>query len=169
MGACVLIVKDFHFLVKKMNRRYSNEEKFDILVTYIRANRNAHAAVTAYSNAFPERSQPSERYFKTLVQNLLQHGSFDQPRINHQPDEVRNNTVLNAVENNSSISVRQIATTNNIPKSSVHRILKKRKFHPYKPLVVQGLRNGDFERRVAFSRWYVESCGNDRNFQSKVI
>ena len=50
-------------------------------------------------------------------------------------------------------SVRKISQELTISKSSVHRILKAQKFHPYKVHLVQALHGDDTDRRLEFCEW----------------
>lgn len=48
-------------------------------------------------------------------------------------------------------TVRKAAQEHEIGKSSVHNILKRAKFHPFKVVLVHKLNEDDFDRRVEFS------------------
>ena len=51
-------------------------------------------------------------------------------------------------------SIRQISTSSGVPKTSVSRILHKNlRLWPYKVSLVQGLKDGNPERRLLFSQW----------------
>lgn len=153
-----------------MENLFSNEERFDMLTCYIKANRNADTASQNYHIEFPERRQPHKTYFRRLVLNLLNHGSFVQRRSSYNKENnERNAVVAQFVENNPYGSVREISRQTNIPKVSVHRVLQNNKLHPYKPTVVQGLNDNDFPRRMNFCRWYVDQCHQDPEFPSRVI
>ena len=60
-------------------------------------------------------------------------------------------------------SMRQIAEDEDvtISKSSIHRLLRKEGFHPYRPVQVQQLLPHDFEARVAFAKRALEIFGSD--------
>ena len=47
-------------------------------------------------------------------------------------------------------SIRKISQEPTISKSSVHRILKTQKFHPYKKHLVQALHGDDTDRQLEF-------------------
>lgn len=53
--------------------------------------------------------------------------------------------------------------------STVHDILKKQHYRPYKPTIVQGLREGDFNRRPTFCSWYQGKCQENLNFQNNIV
>ncbi|CAG9770068.1 unnamed protein product [Ceutorhynchus assimilis] len=76
---------------------YENFEKFDMLKCYILANENTNAASELYFNRYPERHQPDSRIFRNLKNNLIQHGSFKQPRprnYNIEQNEIQELNVL---------------------------------------------------------------------------
>ena len=120
---------------------YCNEEKFDMLEFYLKANRNSEAAARAYEEQFPEWHQPNQRLFRFLVTNLLTYGSFEKPKPKAytKNNEARDATIIENVRDNPTTSVRKLERQTTIPKSSVHRVLTKHRFHPYKPRIVQVL------------------------------
>jgi hypothetical protein len=154
-----------------MAMRYTSEEKFDILECYITCNRNANLAIARYLELYPERQQPGPRLFARLVINLRTHGSFEIPTPkNYQRDnEARDENILNHFNANPKTSTRKAATDMNVPRTTIQRVLKKNKYRPYKPTIVQGLKDTDYPRRVEFSNWFVRQCQEIPNFSRKII
>lgn len=149
---------------------FSNEEKLDLLVCYIRNRRDANRAANNYLSDYPDRRQPNKRYFATLVMNLLEFGSFEKPRSkNYQTDENRDMNVCEYFQDNPTSSTRIASRDLGIGKSTIHDVLKKKHYRPYKPTIVQGLQETDYSRRVTFCNWYVGKCQDDLNFQNKLI
>jgi len=60
---------------------------------------------------------------------------------------------LAAVIANPRVSVRNIARDRGISQSSMSRILKKNKFHPYHTSLLQELSQHDFNMRIQFCTW----------------
>ncbi|EFA11950.1 hypothetical protein TcasGA2_TC005110 [Tribolium castaneum] len=56
------------------------------------------------------------------------------------------------VDNNPTMSTSEISLATAIGQSSVNRILKRHKFHPYHLQLHQELYGNDFENRIIFSR-----------------
>lgn len=62
--------------------------------------------------------------------------------------------MLAAVTRNPEVSTRELAKQSGIPRTSVIRILKQQKFHPYHISMHQGLHGiDDFEHRLKFCEW----------------
>lgn len=64
----------------------------------------------------------------------------------------KNNNLQN-VTNNRSTSVRRVTQEIGIYKFTVYKTLKKNKYHPHKPTIVQGLSDNDCRRSLQFSWW----------------
>ncbi|RZC36029.1 hypothetical protein BDFB_009542, partial [Asbolus verrucosus] len=62
----------------------------------------------------------------------------------HTDNKIR---VVEVIDNNLQVSQRQISRQTRISQSSVCRILRENKFHPYHITLVQELREGDYGRR----------------------
>lgn len=76
---------------------------------------------------------------------------------------------IQQVNNNPSISTREISTNLNLPQSTVWRTLKNANYKPYKIHVSQRLHVGDDNRRLNFCNWLQERINEDRNFLNKII
>lgn len=154
-----------------MALNYSNEEKFDMLACYIKNDRNANRTMDNYFGMYPERRQPSRAYFPKLTRNLLEFGSFEKPRPKEYgiDNENRNRIILEHFNEYPTSSTRIANTQLGIPKSTVHDVLKVAKYHPYKPTIVQGLQEGDFDRRVIFCNWYLGKCRENLTFSDNVL
>lgn len=121
---------------------------------------------------YPERRQPFLDRFSILKKNLIEHGTFAQPRPkiynkeNREKDEVN---VLAYATVTPSTSCRNIEKEIGIDKSRSQKILRKYKYHPYKFKIVQNLHPGDADRRLIFCRWYTEQIQANANFGRLVI
>jgi len=142
-----------------------------MLECFIKSNRNAEVALNSYSENFPERRQPTIRYFAKLVKNLRLNGSFEKPRPKKyaKDNDNRNDQIVNYFNDNPTSSTRKCSREINLPRTTVLRTLKTRKYHPYKPIIVQGLHEGDFQRRIEFCNWYVHKCEENAHFSNNVI
>lgn len=77
-------------------------------------------------------------------------GTVQAHQINRTPI-VNHASVIDHFQDNPKSSLRRAANTLNICHTSVHRILKKYKYHPYKIKIVQQLNGNDFAARIAFA------------------
>jgi hypothetical protein len=145
--------------------QYSFEEKTEMLLIFGECGRDATQAAETYAARFPQNRAPNRQIFKSLVSSLRERGTFKQntklfinPTITHDVNQAR---VLNSVENNPHIGSREISSQIGISKSSVPRILKKHKYHPYHLELQQELHGEDFANRVAFCEWTEEKIRNN--------
>jgi hypothetical protein len=154
-----------------MAAHYSNEEKLDMIECYFASQRNSNIALDRYFENYPERQQPNLQYFSKLVRNLLNFGSFEKPRPKSyaKENEVRDNNIQEYFNENPTTSTREADREINVPKSTIHRVLKKSKYRPYKPTIVQGLQEADYPRRITFSNWFINKCHEFPNFYNNVI
>src|SRR5215510_4846856 len=77
--------------------------------------------------------------------------------------------VLLEVENNPYATSRSIALDNDVSHTSVLRILKVQKYHPYKLQLVHELAEDDFDRRQEFCEQMMEICIRDPMFTQRVL
>ena len=92
-------------------------------------------------NNFRSGINPTEKLFRFLVTNLLPYGSFEKPKPKAytKNNEARDATIIENIRDNPTTSVRKVERQTTIPQLSVHRVLTKHRFRPYKPRIVQGL------------------------------
>lgn len=66
-------------------------------------------------------------------------------------------------------SVRRAAQVHEISKSSIHNILKREKFHPFKVTLIHKLNEDDFDRRVEFCDDMMARIVQNPNFPSNIV
>jgi hypothetical protein len=72
--------------------------------------------------------------------------------------------VIASVAQNRQIGQRSVARELGISQTSVCRILRENKFHPYHVQLVQELKETDFERRLDFCHFIRTQMQVDNNF-----
>lgn len=77
--------------------------------------------------------------------------------------------VLLTIQDNPHSTLNQVASDFNMAASTVHKIVKKAKYHPYKVCLVHELNEDDFDRRIQFCEQMQELCTNNNNFVKKII
>nr|XP_015839914.1 PREDICTED: uncharacterized protein LOC107398877 [Tribolium castaneum] len=157
-----------------MNRRFSNAEMADIHYLYGSCNGNAAATRRRYIELHPNRRAPSKGFIPSIHQRLRESGSFrprnrngGRPRAARTPQlEERD---LNQVEENPTLSTREINRAENVSQATVWRILHEQNLHPFHPFKVQELLPEDLEKRRIFCRWILENHQQDPSFSSRIL
>ncbi|CAH2002658.1 unnamed protein product [Acanthoscelides obtectus] len=138
---------------------FSHEEKCDMLECYLQENKY-------YSELYPARIQPYERYFLRLYRRFRGNENvFAKTRAKKEfiISEATEIAVIGYFEAYRENSIADILKDSNFSYGTVQRILKKYKFIPYKYRPVQTLLAGDPERRLVFCHWYLSFCRQNVN------
>lgn len=150
----------------------SVEEKIEMIFIYGECRRNVNDAVAMYAERFPDRRAPSRASFYRVVGDFTQNGSVQpkkrkrQATVNNEANQI---AVLAAIALNPEVSSRSIARDSGISQTSVMRILKINKFHPYHICLHQELHGNDFANRMVFCQWVHERLQLNRNFLRHVL
>lgn len=115
-----------------MPKIYSNDEYKDILQIYIESEFNSRKSERMYRERYPLRRAPHFKVFQDTYQRFSETGSSNMKIILAR--EINNNhteQVMNMVTNDPTISTRRIAARTGIPRSTVHRKLKREGFNPF--------------------------------------
>lgn len=148
---------------------FSNQEYADFVYFYGKAHGNAVEARRLYGEAFPNRRLPQREVFSNTYNRLRENGIRSITDQSRGFDENTENLVLQAVDEDPSSSVRQIARREGLSKSKVHRVLRRNKIHPYHFTPVQALHEGDSARRVEFCTLMLQKDRNDSNFLKRIL
>lgn len=152
---------------------FTNEEAFDMIMIYGEFAKHSRNAARAYAERYPDREHPSHMYFQRLAHRLRTTGSV-QP-LPKRPREfpVRNEAavvdVLAAVAVNPRVSTRRIARERAMSHSTVHRVLRTQKFHPYHISLHKALAVQDHNTRLRFCQWATARHQQDAQFFKKVL
>lgn len=90
-------------------------------------------------------------------------GSVEAYKIDRTPI-VNHAAVIDHFQDNPKTSLRRAANTINISHMSVHRILKKYKYHPYKLKIVQQLNANDFAARITFAEEMLSKIEDSNDY-----
>ena len=152
---------------------YTNAEAYDMLAVFFECFQNAPVAERQYAARYPERRHYTRRVFRRLANRLRQTGSVRPMSINIRRRLVRNEdniiNVLAYVEADPHLSLREIALDLGISVTSVLRILKDFKLHPYHVELHQALSETDFERRLDYCHWLRAMCIENPQFLSQIL
>ena len=135
---------------------------------YGAANGNGHEAAHQYKARYPHRQQPDNRLFGRIHQPLREVGSFNVQHHVGCPWNV-DDEVLAIVEQNPSTSTRAIAAQVGISQSAIWKVTNSIGLHPYHLHKVQGLVDGDYQRRVNFCDWDTQQTNHEPDFLKKVL
>lgn len=167
----VFVVKSCLQLIKiKMN--YSTEEMVDMIYILGECQRNCMLASRVYAQRFPFRRHPLKKAFERVAERFNRTGSvcYTKP-IRQKPvmNEETEFTVMAAVVETPSSSSRDLSRTLDVSRTTVRRVIKKNRFHPYHYQMHQDLKNEDFGNRVVFCQWLVNKLQEDGQFLEKVL
>lgn len=130
---------------------YSVEERIEIIFVYGAQEMCYLRTALAFNERHPGRNV-SHVYVRDLVRKFQETGSVANKRRQGPKilDEEMQVEVLGQVANNPEVSTRQLASITGISRTSVRRVLKRHKFHPYKMKILQELGDDDPDRRIQF-------------------
>lgn len=120
-----------------------------------------------YRKAFPNDTVPSKSVIHASLKKFHENGSVLNLNKGHSGRPTTSTSVDNVdrVEEfnseNPRVSLRRASQALDIPRSSLHRIIKiKLKLYPYKIQVFHELADFDMERRLEFARQMIDSILN---------
>lgn len=111
--------------------------------------KNLHAAERLFNERYPDRTM-SRTYLRELLHKFEATGSIEDAKRSGRPtvsDDKKIDIIAEMVVNPTS-STAQVASICEVSKSTVHRVLAKNKFHPYKLKMVHQLSDDDPDRRL---------------------
>lgn len=154
-------------------KQYSQEERVDMTFILGECFRNCLLASRVYAERYPDRPHPDKRAFEELLQTFCETGSVSYKKQTKEKCVVNNEDneflVLGSVVENPNVSSREISRQTGISQTSVCRILKKHKYHPYHIQLHQNLYGRDFQRRLDFCLWSLEKVGEEDDFFKFVL
>ncbi|XP_076322842.1 uncharacterized protein LOC143231904 isoform X2 [Tachypleus tridentatus] len=118
---------------------------------------------------------PSRPSISRIIAKFDEHGTLHNMRKGRSgrkrssTSPTKEQEVIDNVLNSPRKSVRQLSRETGIPKSNVHRILKRSQFKSSIPSLVHALNEDDPDRRVEFCEWYLARCAGDDEFPLKIV
>ncbi len=111
-----------------------------------------------YREKYPNRRHPSPKVIQDMFSHLKKLGCFnatvsEQPLRRSIEDEER---ILELIQENPRMSVREVAREIGIPPTTVWRILNSNGMYPYHLTLVSTILPGDLEHRQNSCQWMVE-------------
>ncbi|GBO10355.1 hypothetical protein AVEN_75203-1 [Araneus ventricosus] len=112
-----------------------------MLMLYSLCNRNVNETAREFQRTFPNSRHPSGRFISRLVQRMGERGSvhpvggLGRPKLHSTDEEI---DILAYFCSHPHGSVRTAASEMNAPPTTVRRILRQNKWHPFSIHGVQG-------------------------------
>ena len=131
---------------------YSIAERVEIIEFFFKNNECGNQVAELFNQRHADKNV-SGKIVREMVAKFRETGSVHNKKrqlINPVLNEPTEITVLGQVAMDSTLSTRKLAVATGVSRTSVQRILKKYKFHPYKIRLVQELNEDDFDRRLQF-------------------
>ncbi|KAL3273265.1 hypothetical protein HHI36_014719 [Cryptolaemus montrouzieri] len=150
---------------------FTQEEIINMIYCLGEGERNCLLASHIYSQRYPNSRHPRKEAFERLKERFERTGQVGYEK-NERAKRVLNKensmqVALSVVEN-PHVSTRDVSRDLGISQTSVSRILRKEKFHPFHVQVHQQLEPLDFGRRLDFCRWSLNKI-EQPNFFSGVL
>lgn len=150
---------------------FSNEERRVICFLKIDYGLSLRKTAERFHQIFPHRPRPSAQGIAKMFEKFRATGSvFNRPkpgRPRTATNEENEVMVISSVYMKTQQSLREIADETGGSLTSVWRILRRHKFHPYGVKLTQELSEGDFVQRHDFCE-LMEERTRDPNFLKNV-
>ena len=127
-----------------------------------------------FNEFFSDRTYPiSKSTVARTIQRFEEIGVTKNRPVAGRPkistDDKNQMTIAQAFVENPCSSIRAVSKEQGICRSSVHRVLKCMKFHPYKVHLVQELNDDDPDRRMEFCEKIMSRIDRDKNFLANIV
>lgn len=151
----------------------STQEKVELVLICGQNYYSCREAAEIFNLRHPGRNVQFSTVAK-LLRKFKQTGSVDNKyKIPHVRPVTSNednlNNVLLTVTETPRVSIKEISELVEVPQTSVREILKKNRFRPYKPKIVQVLQDRDYDMRFDFCAWYQGKLEDDPGFSKNVL
>lgn len=131
---------------------YSIAERVELISIFFANGESAFKTAEIFNQRHPDK-HVNRKYVLELVHKFRETGSVANKKrdiANPVVNEAVEVAVLGHVIQDATLSTRKLAAISGVNRTSIQRILKKHKFHPYKIRLVQELNEDDFDRRLEF-------------------
>lgn len=151
---------------------FSTAEYCDMILLYGENRGNTLRTQELYKERFPDRRLPALRTISDCVQRFRDNGNvrptFEGRGAQHQRFEFEEQA-MQLLEDNPTLSSRNIAREIGTSHMTVHRILQSNRLYPYHVQKVQQLDHNDFIARLQFCQWFRVQEARDPTFGEKIM
>lgn len=151
--------------------RYNIQERIHMLKLSLKeSQRNTR---NIFHQDYPDRPKPSQSTVSRLIKRFEKTGSVHNLKIPGRPKSATSIShcmdVLASINIDPTQSLRKLSNNIDISKSSLQRILKLHKFHPYKLRLIHELNEDDPDRRIEFCEIMQNKSNDDPNFIKSIL
>jgi len=150
---------------------YSVDEKIFWVQTHLQGS-SFREVCGKFHTKYRNRPIPHNATVKRCYDRFQRTGCVEYHRTGSHPQRAESSNelvVLASVNANCRRSTNEMARETGLSQSTVHRILRKHKYHPFKFRQHQELRPGDNERRMEFAMLVLERIDNDPYFVRNIL
>lgn len=142
---------------------YSVEERVEMIKLFFRNNDSARTTAALFNERHPQKNV-SAAYVVQLVAKFDATGSVGNKKRVYERDEAREVAVLGHVAMDPTLSTRKLSDVSGVSRTTIMRMLKQHKFHPFKIRLVQELNEDDSDRRLQFCEVVSEMINGNQNY-----
>lgn len=130
---------------------YTLNERVEIVFIYGSQNQCLRSTARVFNEKYPGKNL-THQYVSHLVSKFRETGSVGNIKRsgNVVLDDLAQIEVLGQTTTNPTTSLRKLSVATGLSYTSVRKVLKSNKFHPYKVQILHELNEDDFDRRVQF-------------------
>lgn len=152
---------------------FTNEDYFNLFVIYVESEKVITRAVRIFRERFPNRPRPTFDTVSRMINNLKNEGSFTMiTKRNSRPvteDEENQIMVLAYFAAHPTASINDCQRNVGLGRSTIWKILHNHKYKPYSIMLVQHLKEVDFEKRVLFCESMLLRIQEEPDFLQRMI
>lgn len=154
---------------------YSAAEYLEMIIIFGECGRNATEAARVYAERFPDRTHPDNKVILRAIARTQETGQVlpNRKECGGPPMTARTveteEAILDAIEEDGTRSLSEIARQVGISRSSIRRVLKNNRQHPYHYIRVQHLQPEDYPARREFCTWLLNQEMLEPNFVSRIL
>lgn len=150
----------------------STQEKIKMVYCLGESEGNCFLASRIYAQKYPEARHPHQTAFQRLKNIFEETGSVKEDkrqRVRPVNNEENAFSVLLSITENPHVSTRDLSRQLDISQSTVSKIIRTNKFHPYHIQLLQELNEADFARRNHFCNWALNKITEQHDFFENVL
>lgn len=169
----IIVKRSFKVAVFTIMVKLTEREKIEILcmVGFGDKTRTQIETAQLFNEIHPDRPPICQKMVSRIEAKFREFGHVrDLPKSGRPTrDENEQLDVLLSLEENPCTPLSHIGADLHMPKSVVHRVVQKHKYHPYKVIPVHELFEDDFDRRSEFCGRMQNMCNLDNNLVKNII